>query len=250
VSLEESIVDELQRVRKGEGLNLATMAACPTLCRLLGQGDPVLAIQTLTANLKAYGADRDIEAALAALGMTIRRATLLDRLSEFGEAFQVDQRTVRRWADSGMSKLAVLAVKTWIIRPPRLEIRTRLQGTGAVLLLRRRVPINYQMADDPTIVVHYEGESYRESLPFGEPTVDDNVEVRTTNLGMQLNTNVPIQVEIQWMGEVWPEFEFSAIDLHPDYYFLFRTFGNTARVQIGPVAQSGSRTDRPSVGEA
>jgi len=201
VSLEASIVEELQRVRKGEGLNLATMTTCSALCRLLGQGDPVLAMQTLTANLRAYGADRDIEAALAALGMTIRRANLLDRLSEFGEAFEVDQRTVRRWADSGISKHAALTVKTWITRPPRLEVRVRLHGTGAILLLRRRVPIEYQMADDPTIVVHYEGESYHESLPFGQPTIDDNnIEVRTTNLGLELDAKAPIQVRsVGWV---------------------------------------------------
>src|SRR5665811_2597609 len=86
---EEAIYRELVAVRKRPGgLSPQSMAQCPVVCDLLGNGDPEVAhVQLCLKVLEIIEADDDamaLEAACYSLALTTEADTHLARLEQFG----------------------------------------------------------------------------------------------------------------------------------------------------------------------
>ena len=95
--LEQRVRAELLTARKSsEGLSPNSMARCPTLTALLGDGDPRVAFTQLqTRILETIDQDDDVTPILAAsysLGFASKGATHLDRLTDFGEDYGYEAR--------------------------------------------------------------------------------------------------------------------------------------------------------------
>lgn len=115
---EASIYGEFLAARKRPaGLSPHVMAQCPTLCALLGNGDPEVAHVELCHKvfeiLEAEDDTLAIEAACYSLGLASDAATHLAWLEEFGAKHFVDQRQARRYSDRGLAQLARLVATHW-----------------------------------------------------------------------------------------------------------------------------------------
>lgn len=106
----------MARGRPG-GLSPQTMAQCPVLCDLLGNGDPEAAhVQLCLKVLEIIEAEDDVmalEAACYSLGLATAADTHLRRLEEFGSKHFIDQRQARRYSDRGVRQLARLIATNW-----------------------------------------------------------------------------------------------------------------------------------------
>lgn len=92
-----SIFQELWAARKRlGGLSPQTMAQCPVMCDLLGNGDPEVALVELTHKVMELIDSGDdvtaVEAASYSLGLCTYADTHLARLEEFGARHFLDQR--------------------------------------------------------------------------------------------------------------------------------------------------------------
>ena len=119
---EDAIHQELRAARKRPGgLSPQTMAQCPVMCDLLGNGDPEVALVELNHKImELIDSDDDItavEAASYSLGLCTDADTHLARLEEFGAKHFLDQRQARRYSDRGLIQLARLISTHWTTQP-------------------------------------------------------------------------------------------------------------------------------------
>ena len=92
-------------------------------------------------------------------------ANVLDRLNEFGSLHDVDQRTVRRWSDAGINKLAVLLVGADPWLQPRAILVLSSAGSVVQLQLELRVPPNMLMGRP---ILRIDGRDIAVDLPVVE----------------------------------------------------------------------------------
>jgi hypothetical protein len=146
-SSEHAIHAELLAMRKRPGgLSPRSMAQCPVICDLLGNGDPEVAHVELTHKLiEIIGEEDDImavEAASCSLGFSAEANTHLARLQEFGDKHFLDQRQARRYSDRGLVQLVRLISSHWTTRtvPEATLIVAGIDGTqlGLSVQLRRQ----------------------------------------------------------------------------------------------------------------
>ena len=137
---ERAIRDELlfARSRPG-GLSPHTMAQCPVICALLGNGDPEVAhVQLGLKLLELIEADDDVmavEAACYSLGLATASETHLQRLEEFGSKHFIDQRQARRYSDRGVAQLARLIATNWTTQTvPEAMKRPGFDGDSRYLI--------------------------------------------------------------------------------------------------------------------
>ena len=98
---------ELLVLRSGHGqLTMSKLSGCPHLVQLCGEGDLVEAFMMLGRELARYEKGNKYEAA-AALSLSSPADTVLDRFTMTAEHFDYqDQRTIRRWSDRGLGRIA------------------------------------------------------------------------------------------------------------------------------------------------
>jgi hypothetical protein len=103
----EEALAELTALRKGHGqLAMAKFSQCPTLVHICGEDDLVEAFLMFRRELERYAKGDKFQAA-AALSISAPADTVLDRLTMAAEEFDYqDQRTIRRWSDTGMKRIA------------------------------------------------------------------------------------------------------------------------------------------------
>lgn len=104
--------------------------------RALGNHDVGVALTRLV-DLAAEHSDRDVDAAMASIGLGMSSEAALDRLSEYGERNLVDPRTVRRRSDAGINKLTqlIIGAAPWIQpRARQLLVAREDAGTSIVML--------------------------------------------------------------------------------------------------------------------
>ena len=110
------VLDELKLLRKRSGaVTVDALSLAPTVCALLGGGDPLLPYTRLQHHLLDEAHERSIKAAAASLGFSSSDDIHLNRLTDAGEMLAVDQRQARRLSDEGLETLATLIATNWTI---------------------------------------------------------------------------------------------------------------------------------------
>jgi hypothetical protein len=192
------LIAELRGLRKHrQALSASSLYRARLLVRALGDGDADVALERLISLADEHGEDRDIAAAMVSIGWDSSGANVLDRLNEFGSLHDVDQRTVRRWSDAGINKLAVLLVGADPWLQPRAILVLSSAGSVVRLQLELRVPPNMLMGrpilridgrdigvDLPVVELSSEEQRYRSQL-------EDSVAVE----------DLPVGIDLQWRGE-------------------------------------------------
>lgn len=99
----------------------------PAILKGLGGDDPEQALNRLLLLQRQFEQDPEIVAAFATIGFGASGDTVLERLDDYARRQFVDARTVRRWSDAGIRKLArlITGAAPWI--DPQIEMRLRQQ---------------------------------------------------------------------------------------------------------------------------
>lgn len=212
---EDAIRDELLMARgRPGGLSPQTMAQCPVMCDLLGNGDPEVAhVQLSLKVLEIIEAEDDVmalEAACYSLGLATDASTHLRRLEEFGSKHFIDQRQARRYSDRGVKQLARLIATNWTTQtvpeatlivigtaPSQVGFTIRLRCQRHVDMRQPKVGIWPADQDQPDpLDVPWKRTSEPEALwtedEFETPEILDVAQETT--------------IRLVWRGEVWPKF--------------------------------------------
>ena len=212
---EHAIRNELLMARgRPGGLSPQTMAQCPVMCDLLGNGDPEVAHVQLS--LKVMGiieAEDDtmaVEAACYSLGLATASDTHLRRLEEFGAKHFIDQRQARRYSDRGVKQLARLIATNWTTQTVP-EATVILIGT-APLTVGFTIRLRYQRHVDmrePKVGIWPSDQDQPDPLPV---TWRRTSEIDALWTEDEFETPEILAVEnettirLVWRGEVWPKF--------------------------------------------
>ena len=203
----------MARGRPG-GLSPQTMAHCPVMCGLLGNGDPEVAhVQLSLKILEIIEAEDDVmalEAACYSLGLTTTADTHLRRLEEFGAKHFIDQRQARRYSDRGVSQLARLIASNWTTQtvpeatmivvgtaPATVGFTVRLRCQRHVDMREAKIEIwlARQEAPDP-LAMTWLRTSEADAL-----WTEDEFETPET-----ITFDEEATIRLVWRGEVWPKF--------------------------------------------
>lgn len=212
---EDPIRRELLTARgRPGGLSPQTMAQCPVMCDLLGDGDPEVAhVQLSLKVIEITEADDDImalEAACFSLGLTTAADTHLRRLEEFGSKHFIDQRQARRYSDRGVMQLARLIATNWTTQTVP-EVTMIVIGTdpGKVgLTFRLRCQRHVDMRDPKIRIRAADNEepdplavNWQRTSEAGALWSEDEFETPKI-LSIEHETTI----RLVWRGEVWPKF--------------------------------------------
>ncbi|MHB1008291.1 MAG: hypothetical protein ACYC1E_03415 [Propionibacteriaceae bacterium] len=212
---EQAIHAELVAARKRPGgLSPQSMAQCPVMCDLLGNGDPEVAHVELSHKIiELIEADDDImsiEAACYSLGLSTEADTHLARLEEFGAKHFLDQRQARRYSDRGVLQLARLIATHWTTQtvPEAILIIIGIAPSqiGFSIQLRRQQHIDMRPAkvslwaadqDLPTPLDVTWKRTSQDDAPWIEAEL---AEPRTVTIQGETT------IRLVWRGETWPKF--------------------------------------------
>jgi len=192
------LIAELRGLRKHrQALSASNLHHAGLLARGLGDGDADVALERLISLADEHGEDRDIAAAMVSIGWDSSGTTVLDRLNEFGSLHDVDQRTVRRWSDAGINKLAVLLVGADPWLQPQAVLVLSPAGSVVQLQLELRVRPNLLMGR-PTLRV--DGRDIAVDLPVIELSSEEQ-RYRTQLEDLVAVEDLPVGIDLQWRGE-------------------------------------------------
>lgn len=245
---------ELLAVRKlPGGLSPHSMASCPTIVALLGDGDPLMAFARLETRILArLELDDDVtplNAVAYSLGLASRGRTHLERLADFGEAYGYEVRQARRHSDLGVRQLATLICSNWIVDTVpviNVVLTGRPDGTAEVAVTTER-PRFVDMR--PVQIQRYRtdgapGQRLRDLIPpprfesAARPTYNNDGEgLLPDDLWVHQRLVEPLMLSppgdetahglrIAWPGEIWPCFQLQLIGLTPETTVSSQIFGN------------------------
>lgn len=155
MGISDTLVAELRSLRKRSGpLTAAKLAKTPMILMGLGGGNAQEALSRLML-IASTQDDTEIKVAFATLGQEGEGGTVLSRLDQVAAQEFVDQRTVRRWSDAGIEKLAhlILSASPWM--EPRCRLRLRLSAEAAQISAETYGPADVAMFE-PTLTVQGE----------------------------------------------------------------------------------------------
>lgn len=226
-SAKQAIARELAQLRKLSGpLDAAKLTRARMLVKAFGGDDPVIALERLVNLAREHAEDREIDAAMSSFGWNVAAETSLGRLAEYSERHFVDPRTVRRWADAGIVKLAVLAVGTgpWI--QPRGRQLLEIENGVVKLALDLHTPPNIWMGapemwvnDHPVDV----GLGPMASMP-------EQSRSRTHFAEIAGLSDLPLELRFRWTGEKLPVYEAvsrASLDIVVSSRLVFRELRTT-----------------------
>jgi hypothetical protein len=192
------LIAELRALRKlRQTLSASSLHRAQVLVRGLGDGDADVALERLISLADEYGEDRDIAAAMVSIGWDSSGENVLERLSEFGSLHNVDQRTVRRWSDAGIEKLATLLVGAAPWLQPRAILVLSSVGSVVQLQLELRVPPNIAMGA-PRLLLN--GQDIQMDLPMIERSARGG-RYRSQLADAAALEDLPVELDLQWRGE-------------------------------------------------
>ena len=257
--LERRVLDELLAVRKtAEGLTQGQMARSPTLTALLGDSDPVAALNHLLRSLMEYAATTDdplaVTAAAYSLGLAreldSRADTHLARLEAFGEQFGFEQRQARRHSDKGVKELTRLVTTTWMrqaqpelhlivigLSPESIALTIDTQVRAATPMRMPRLGLSRD--DSPMQQVGLEFDVNPEADPntdtgtvSGSPLNSDHVHRRLARpMRFDLGTH-STRFLLRW-APLWPKFTVAVMEqARLDADVVVESFGNTVGVVV------------------
>lgn len=211
MALRDTIAEELRTLRRLSGpLDSTKMVHAPHLLKGLGGGDADVAALRLLAMRSEHKEDRDIVAAMASIGYGTEGDTVLDRLTGYGVQQYVDARTVRRWSDNGIQKLATLILTKgpWI--DPRIEFGITIDATYATVALSLEIPRNLGMAK-PELTINHNEIDIDLTRSKRAPSADW---YRTESFRVELIDGDPVlHARLAWRGEKVPVFVCTANDV-------------------------------------
>lgn len=214
----DAVRAELRGLRKAYGLlDQAKLATAGYVVRALGNRDVDVALTRLT-DLAAEYSDRDIDAAMASIGLGVGSEAALDRLAEFSERHRVDPRTVRRWSDAGITKLTqlILGSAPWIQPRARQLIDATPDGT-LTYRLRFAVPPTIRMGAP---LLRINDQEVEVGLPEIK-TSDRQQDFASASQKLGSLDELPMRIWLSWTGEKYPVYE-SVTRGTADVYFASR----------------------------
>lgn len=217
-SLKATITGELRALRKLPGrLDESKLTRARAILMAFGGADPSVALKRLVDLAQEQSGDREIEAAMASLGWGTSRETSLDRLVEFSEIHYVDPRTVRRWSDAGIQKLALLILGKTPWTQPRARLVVVVVGDEVRVGLDLRIPPRLRMGT-PSLRVG--GEIVEVFSPEIERS-DQDQRLRTQLETLGKTSLLPLRLRLSWSGEKIPIYE-AVTRGDPNIYFNAR----------------------------
>lgn len=203
-SAKQMIGGELRALRRLPGeLDTGKVTRARALLKGLGGDDPDIAIRRLIDIAQAHADDREIAAAFASIGLESAGISVLDRFAEFGLMHFVDARTVRRWSDAGIRKLALLIVgkEPWV--QPRVVQTIVADGAAATVRLDLHLQANVWM-NPPILWV--DGHSIDFGVQ-GKLRSDASLHHRTEAGQFELRPDAPTELRLRWSGEKYPAYQ-------------------------------------------
>lgn len=236
-----TIEQELRKLRRLDGpLTEAKLTSTPLLTRAIGGGNSAVTLEKLRQTAAIHSDDRDISIAFAALGIEGSRGNVLDTLTEIGSGEGVDARTIRRWSDDGIKKLAGMIVGTSFWLNPWLSALLEEREPGKVLLsvwlqLHTGLDMKFPQATlngvsfelNPVLVTKNGNSSGTYKCSEAEVPYRDGL--------------VALEGEIAWRGNVTPTFELNSKVTGPGIWI--RSFVRFSKLQICAI-----RSETPPVG--
>lgn len=235
MALLEEVLAELRAARRTpDGLNQASMGGFPTLCGVLGQGDPIAAFASLHTAAKTHEMDQYLAAALQSLGLGSARGPVWKRLQTFSQEARADERTVRRWADEGLPRLARLIVTNWRVSVPFLRLSVRQPQSDVLLVaIATERPNQVQMDSVRAVISHDGGPAENLDLGFviapGVARDGWHLEVASNGLLLDLRKGRSVLL-VHWVGELWPEMDVQVKCLEP---LRFHALGGRFTMAVG-----------------
>lgn len=228
--------------RRPGGLSPQSMALCPVMAGLLGNGDPEVAhVELMHKVLEIIEADDDvmaIEAACYSLALASEANTHLARLEEFGAKHFIDQRQARRYSDRGLAQLARLITTHWTTQtvPEATVIVVGVPPLSVGLSIRLRCQRHVDMR--PATVGIWPGDQ-DEPKPL-DPTW--TLMPPTDPLWIEEEFASPEVLEIRqattirlsWRGETWPKFTVVLTGDIDATMVTVETLGAACAVTVGP----------------
>lgn len=229
VSFEESVLLELRELRKrSEGMNPTSIASAPTLCAVLGGGDPAVAYNAFKHAVLAQADSTQIRAASYSLGLESTEDTHLRRLDEFGRHFAFEQRQARRHSDVGLQRIAKFVATNWTVDSvPRLNVTVVQSGPDAFtvgVVLER--PSFIEMRP-PEFSVWVDGNREGREVSFGDSERLDATWSRSIgeHFELQARGDGEFALVVVWPGETWPKMSVQAVGLDARTVFVTETLG-------------------------
>lgn len=260
---QEAVRSELLAVRKRpEGLSPHSMADCPTIVALLGDGDPLLAFTRLETRILArLEFDDDVtplNAVAYSLGLASHGRTHLERLTDFGETYGYEVRQARRHSDLGVQQLATLICSNWIVDTVpvvNVVLTGHPDGSADVAVATERprfvdmrpVQIQCYHADGGPPEKLHDFTSSPRFEPAARPTYDSDGEgllpddLRVCQRLVEPLILSPLGDEgthglrITWPGEVWPCFDTRVVGPIKSFASIFRTVGNAITISSAQI---------------
>lgn len=234
MGISDTLVAELRSLRKRSGpLTAAKLAKTPMILMGLGGGNAQEALSRLML-IASTQDDTEIKVALAMLGQQGEGDTVLSRLDQVAAQEFVDQRTVRRWSDAGMEKLAhlILSASPWM--EPRCRLHLRLSAEAAEISAETYGPADVAMFE-PTLAVQGEVVEIPWALDHTEPhAVSGTSGVHT----VPWPPSPSLLIGVRWRGNLeanyWLDVD-SEMPLRVESRIMLREF--QVRVRTHPVAR-------------
>ena len=238
---------------QAHGLTIPFIAQqCPSLCALLGNGDPAVAFSELShrmLELIAQGDDAQaVEALTYSLGLTTDELarTHTDRLNELAGDDR-DERTIRRYSDRGLLQVARLIATNWTTQtvPELTVILLRSSPEQLSLMLRTRrqwlidmhqPTINLWQPDDPAHI-HPVKPVWQPEQPT-DANGQNNHDGPWRTSSLQQTLTIPLvehsetALQIVWKGDIWPKFIVNIIGNIEANTIQTETVGNNIIVTI------------------
>jgi len=210
---------ELLAARKrASGLSPAQIAASPTICALLGNGNPGIASVQLREGLHDIHDGNAtpnnlmaLEAACFSLGLFTTEPTHLARLEQFATKYYLDQRQARRYSDRGIDQLAQMIATVWLPRAaPRVELTILPDKTQhhVVLAIQLHRPAHTDM-EPPQLSIWQGGAVTLKPEDFvwtTETGQDDNWQLSTLDQPNIIPLTGQTTIHLAWYGDNWPSF--------------------------------------------
>lgn len=237
---------ELLAARKtSAGLSPHSIALCPTVVALLGNGDPLVAFTQFQSHLLKEIETRDdvvaLEAAAFSLGFASAERTHLARLDAFGLERGYEARQARRHSDKGLRQLAHLIANNWnLYMTPVADVSVAEQLDGSIrigirtirprfigmdeLTIQRALPEGgfarfepapefVQTGDENDTTTDGGGDDEADEEELGGPLgrlPSDLLVVRTLAAPLVIpptGVDKATQLRVVWRGEVWPTWQ-------------------------------------------
>jgi hypothetical protein len=198
VSIADTLVAELKLLRKRPGPLTATkLIKTPMILKGLGGGNADEALSRL-GQMAAKPADVEEAAAFATLGFEAEGETVLARLDAIATRHFVDQRTVRRWSDAGIDRLAqrIISASPWL--EPRLRIHLDLDADSVTLFLEALGPRHVQMYE-PQLTLGEE----QATLDWTTTSTDADAVIRRSQpVAIDWATTGVVELSCRWRGNL------------------------------------------------